>query len=141
MEFSRQEYWSGWPFPSPGHLPHPGIKIRSLALQADSLPSEPPESISSVQFSSVAQSCPTLCNTMDCSMPGLPVHHQLLESTLGLLSTESVVPSNHLIYVPVLGLSCSMSALFPDQGSNPGLLHWERRVNHFAAKEVLSRRF
>ena len=53
MEFSRQEYWSGWPFPSPGHLPHPGIKIRSLALQADSLPSEPPESISSVQFSSV----------------------------------------------------------------------------------------
>ena len=33
----------------------------------------------SVQFSSVAQSCPTLCNPMDCSMPGLPVHHQLLE--------------------------------------------------------------
>ena len=33
----------------------------------------------SVQFSSVAQSCPTLCNPMDCSMPGFPVHHQLLE--------------------------------------------------------------
>ena len=33
------------------------------------------------QFSSVAQSCPTLCNTMDCSSPGLPVHHQLPEST------------------------------------------------------------
>ena len=33
----------------------------------------------SVQFSSVAQSCPTLCNPVDCSMPGLPVHHQLLE--------------------------------------------------------------
>ena len=33
----------------------------------------------SVQFSSVAQSCPTLCDTMDCSMPGLPVHHQLPE--------------------------------------------------------------
>ena len=32
-----------------------------------------------VQFSSVAQSCPTLCDPMDCSMPGLPVHHQLLE--------------------------------------------------------------
>ena len=31
------------------------------------------------QFSSVAQSCPTLCDPMDCSMPGLPVHHQLLE--------------------------------------------------------------
>ena len=36
---------------------------------------------SSVQFSSVAQSCPTLCNPMNCSTPGLPVHHQLLEST------------------------------------------------------------
>ena len=36
---------------------------------------------SSVQFSSVTQSCPTLCNPMDCSMPGLPVYHQLLEFT------------------------------------------------------------
>ena len=36
---------------------------------------------SSVQFSSVAQSCPTLCDPMNCSMPGLPVHHQLPEST------------------------------------------------------------
>ena len=43
MEFSRQEYWSGLPFPSPGDLPDPGIKPRSPALQADSLPSEPLE--------------------------------------------------------------------------------------------------
>ena len=43
MEFSRQEYWSELPFPSPGDLPHPGIEPRSPALQADSLPSEPPE--------------------------------------------------------------------------------------------------
>ena len=42
MEFSRQEYCSGWPFPSPGDLPNPGIKPRSPALQTDSLPSEPP---------------------------------------------------------------------------------------------------
>jgi len=42
MEFSRQEYWSGLPFPSPGDLPDPGIKSGSPALQADSLPSEPP---------------------------------------------------------------------------------------------------
>ena len=40
--FSRQEYWSGYPFPSPGHLLDPGIKSRSPSLQADSLPSEPP---------------------------------------------------------------------------------------------------
>ena len=42
MEFSRLEYWSGLPFPSPGDLPDPGIKLRSPALQADSLPPEPP---------------------------------------------------------------------------------------------------
>ena len=42
MEFSGQEYWSGQPFPSPGDLPNPGIKAGSPALQADSLPSEPP---------------------------------------------------------------------------------------------------
>ena len=41
MEFSRQEYWSGLLFPSPGDLPHPGIKPRSPELQADALPSEP----------------------------------------------------------------------------------------------------
>jgi len=43
MEFSRQEYWSGLPFPHPGDLPNPGIKPRFPVLQADSLPSEPPE--------------------------------------------------------------------------------------------------
>ena len=41
MEFSRPEYWSGWLFPSPGDLPNPGIKPRSFALQAGSLPAEP----------------------------------------------------------------------------------------------------
>ena len=41
MGFSRQEYWSGLPFPSPGDLPDPGIEPRSPALEADSLPSEP----------------------------------------------------------------------------------------------------
>ena len=42
IEFSRQEYWSVLPFPSPGDLPNPGFKPRSPALQADSLQSEPP---------------------------------------------------------------------------------------------------
>ena len=42
MGFSRQEYWSELPFPSPGDLPDPGIKSGSPALQADSLPPEPP---------------------------------------------------------------------------------------------------
>ena len=42
MGFSRQEYWSGLPFPSPGDLPNPGIEPRSPAMQADALTSEPP---------------------------------------------------------------------------------------------------
>ena len=51
----------------------------------------------SVQFSSVAQLCPSLCHPMDCSTPGLPVHHHLPE----LAQTQSiqlVMPSNHLIF-------------------------------------------
>ena len=42
MGFSRQEYWSGLPFPSLGDLPNPGIEPGSPTLQADALPSEPP---------------------------------------------------------------------------------------------------
>ena len=54
------------------------------------------------QFSSVTQLCPTLCNLMDCSTPGFPVHHQT-QSLLKLVSIESVMPSNHLIlYRPLL---------------------------------------
>ena len=59
MKFSRQEYWSGLPFPSTGDLPDPGIEPGSPALQADALPSEPPgngnrkqkDNLQSVQFS------------------------------------------------------------------------------------------
>ena len=49
MEFSRQESWSGLPFPSPGDLPDPGIKPRSPTLQADALLSRPPGS-NSLEF-------------------------------------------------------------------------------------------
>ena len=41
MEFSKQEYWSGLPFPSPGDIPDPGVEPRSPTLQADALLSEP----------------------------------------------------------------------------------------------------
>ena len=51
---------------------------------------------SSVQFSSVAHSCLTLCYPLDCSTPGLPVHHQIPE-LVKLMSIKSVTPSNHLI--------------------------------------------
>ena len=110
MGFSRQEYWSGLPFPSPGDLPDPGIKPRSPALQADALTSAPPGKpllkwyINNRTLNSqlwvlcsfykkwtrvgccycclVTKSCPTLCNPMDCSTPGFPVHHQMPELTL-----------------------------------------------------------
>ena len=49
-----------------------------------------------IQFSSVTQSCLTLCDPMNCSTPGLPVHHQLLEFTQ-TTSIELVMPSSHLI--------------------------------------------
>ena len=51
----------------------------------------------SVQFSSVAQLCQTLCDPMNHSMPGLPVHHQL-RSSLRLISIESVMPSSRPIF-------------------------------------------
>ena len=76
--------------------------------------------MSSVQFSSVAQSCP-LCDSMNCSTPGLPVHHQLLESTQ-TMSIESVMPSNHLILCHPLLL---LPSIFPSIGvlSNESALH------------------
>ena len=89
MRFSRQEYWSGLPWLPPGDLPDPGIEPASLlppTLVEGSLApvGKPPSSAKeyySVQFSSVTQSCPTLCDPMNHSTPGLPVHHQLLEFT------------------------------------------------------------
>ena len=89
MGFSRQEHWSGLPCPPSGDLPDPGIKPASLVshcidtriLYYCTTWEAPLCSISSVQFSSVAQSCLTLCDPMDCSTPGCPVHHQLLEPT------------------------------------------------------------
>ena len=63
------------------------------------------------QFSSVAQSCPTLCNPMNRSMPGLPVHHQFPESPKPM-SIESVMPSSHLTLCrPLLLLPQSFPAL------------------------------
>ena len=75
--------------------------------------------LSSLQFSSVDQSCPTLCDPMNRSMPGLPVHHQLPN---GPMSIESVMPSNHIILCcPLLFLP----SIFPSIRvfSNESTLH------------------
>ena len=54
---------------------------------------------SSVQFNSVTQSCPTLCNPVNCSTPGLPIHHQLLEFTQTLVHrvSDAIQPSHPLL--------------------------------------------
>ena len=78
MGFSRQEYWSGLPCPPPGGLPNPGVELVLLvspALQVDSLPLSPwwsPYICMKVK-SEVTQSCLTLCDLMDCSLPGSSV--------------------------------------------------------------------
>ena len=69
--------------------------------------------INSVQFSSVAQSCPTLCDLMNCSTPGLPIHQQLLEfiQTLVHRVGDAIQPSH-----PLSSLSPPASAPFQHQG-------------------------
>ena len=81
------EYWS-FSFNLSPFNEHPGIiyfRMHWLDLLA-------------VQFSSVAQSCPTLCDPMNCSTPGLPVHHQLLEFTQThiLWVSDTIQPSHPL---------------------------------------------
>ena len=73
-------------------------------------------SYGSVQFSSVTQSCPTLCDPMDCSMPGLPVHHQLPELTqTHVHRVGDAIQSSH----PLLSPSPSTLQSFPASGSFP----------------------
>ena len=65
MLFSRQEHWSGWPLPSPGDPPNPGIEPQSLALREDSLPS-------AAAAAKSLQSCSTMCDPIDGSPPSEP---------------------------------------------------------------------
>ena len=85
--------------------------------------------VSLAQFSSVTQSCLTLCDPMDCTTPGLLVHHQF-HSLLKLMSIMSVMPSNHLILCHPLS-SCLQS--FPASGSSPlsSSLHQMAKVSEF----------
>ena len=87
---SGQEYWSGWSFPSPGGLPDPGIETTSLVSPASTggffttsatWEAQLLKKNIYIYIRSVAQSCPTLCDPMNRSTPGLPVHHQLPEFT------------------------------------------------------------
>ena len=106
MEYSRQETRVGCHFLFQEIFLTHGLNLYLLHLlcwQVDSLLSEPQKK--PYQFSSVTQSCPTLCNSMNHSTPGLPVHHQFPEFTQ-THSIESVMPSSHLILChPLLLLS------------------------------------
>ena len=80
---------------------------------------------SSVQFSSVTESCPTLCNPMNCSRPGLPVHHQLLEFTQTHIHWvgDTIQPSHPL-------LSPSLPA--PNPSQHQGLFQWVNSLHEVA---------
>ena len=133
MEFSRQEYWSGLSFSSPGDLPDPGIEPRSPTLQADALPSEPPgggmQISSAFQFS--AQSCQTLQHHgLQHARPPCPSPMGAYSnscpftngSLLKLMSIESVMQSSHLTYCHSLLL---LPSIFPSIRvfSNGSALH------------------
>ena len=102
MGCSRQEYWSGLPFPSPidcvlselSTMPH--LSWVAHHGMAHSFIELNKAMVHSVQFSSVTQLCTTPCDPTNCSTPGLPVPHQL-PSLLKLMSIELLMPSNHLI--------------------------------------------
>ena len=83
-EISKQEYWSGLPFPSPEDLPNPGIEPRSPALLADTLSSEPyfPTSTALMcMCSKLFLLCPTICDNVDYSSP-LSMVHGILQARI-----------------------------------------------------------
>ena len=83
MGLSRQEYWSGLPFPSPADPPDPGIKPGSPKWQGDHLPSEPPGKLRH------GQSCPTPCDPRDCRLPGSSLHGIFLARILECIAISS----------------------------------------------------
>ena len=74
-----------------------------------------------VQFSSVAQLCPTLCDPMDCSVPGLPVHHQLPEFTQTPTISSSVFPFSSLLQSFPASGSFPVSQFFTSDGQSIGV--------------------
>jgi len=117
LGFSRQEHWSGLPFPSPVHesekwkwsrsvvsnssWPH-GLQPTRLRRPWDFWEikvSNQQHLFLSVQFSSIARSCPTLYTSMECSTPGFPVHHQLPELTQTHVhrTGDAIKPSHPLL--------------------------------------------
>ena len=111
MGFSRQECWSGLPFPSPGDRPGSGIRSTSPAWQACSL------SLSHLicaVLCLVAQLCPTLHDPMDCSPPSSSVHRDSPGKNTDV------------------GFHALLQEIFPSQGSNPDLPHCRQILYHLS---------
>ena len=115
--FSRQEYWSELLFPSPGDLSNPGIEPRSPALQADSLPSEPPG-----KPKNTGVGCHFLLQGI---FPSQGLNPDLLHcrKIIYKLSYSPWNSPGQNITVDNLSL---LQEIFPTQGSNPCLLHCRR---------------
>ena len=119
--FSRQEYWSGLLFPSSADLSDPEMEqepLMSPALASGFLTTSATwEALLLIQFSSVAQSCPTLCDPMNRSTPGLSVHHQHPEftQTHGHWVSDAIQPSHPL---------SSPSLPAPNPSQHQSLFQW-----------------
>ena len=102
MEFSRQEYWSGLPCPSPGNLPNPGIESRSPSLQADSLPSKPPGKPKQTFSTSVQIGWQTGMPGKKVPLPRLPTVHSHNQYTfVRILALPRFSSLHHFNYVAV----------------------------------------
>ena len=113
MKFSKQEYWSGLPFPIPGDLSNLGIEPASPALQVSSLPlshqGSPLIKMNCCCCCSVAESCPTPCNLVNCSTPGF----QPFTISWSLLKLMSVV-SDAIQPSHPLSLPSHPASIFPN---------------------------
>ena len=129
MGFSRQEYWSGLPFPSPGDLPNPRIEPRSPAFQADALTSKPQFlhiswqiiSISSISILKILSFCINIVNwslTKEQKWKWKSLGHVRLFGIPWIYSSSNSPGQNTGV-----GNHSFLQEIFPTQGSNLGLPH------------------
>ena len=114
MEFSKPEYWSGWPFPSPEDLPIPGIEPRSPTLQVDSLPAEPQGKTKNTGVGSLSL-LQRIFLTQESNCGLLHCRQNLFQ-----LSYQGSPRNSQFTGVGNLSL---LQGTSPSQGSNPGLPH------------------
>ena len=109
----------------------PSLSTWTLAIPFTQSSLGPDSHTPSVQFSSVAQSCPALCDPMDCSMPGFPVHHQLLELTQThvLWVSDAIQPSHPLP---------SPSPLAFNLSQHQGLFKWVSSLHQVACQGMFN---